>query len=114
MTTMQAYERIRAFLAAHDELRRKPWRGSSRPLAGHCYVAAEALYHATGGAKRWIVCRLRHEGATHWFLRDRRNRLVMDPTAEQFDTAPRYEAATPTGFLTRKPSRRARIVMEAI
>jgi hypothetical protein len=82
-------------------------------MTGHCYVASEALFHLRGGkAAGYQVCRIRHEGGTHWFLR--RHGQVEDLTPDQFSTPVPYENATPTGFLTRLPSRRAQILMERV
>ena len=36
-----------------DDLRRPPYKGSSNPLTGHCYVASEALYHLLG-SRDWV------------------------------------------------------------
>ena len=98
--------KIRAALT--DDLRRPPWRGNPNPLAGHCYVACEALFHATG--RRLRPHFVRHEGAPHWFLRDARGN-VIDPTAGQFQSTPDYAQGRGKGFLTQKPSKRAAIVL---
>jgi hypothetical protein len=104
----------RIVAALTDDLRRAPWRGSSNPLAGHCYVASEAAWHALGGkASGWTPCTLRHEGGPHWFLRHADGR-VLDLTAGQFTTPVPYAAARGCGFLTREPSKRARVVLAAI
>ncbi len=96
-------------LPACDDLRRAPWKGSANFMAGHCYVASEALWHALGGmASEWRPQVVRHEGATHWFLRSLRTAEVLDITRDQFKTPVPYEAAHGCGFLTRDPSKRAR------
>jgi len=74
-------KRIRAFLP--PDLLKPEYRDSPHPMAGHCYVASEALYHMTG--RRMKPCVIRHEGSTHWFLRD--GDRVVDLTADQFETA---------------------------
>lgn len=103
---------VRAALS--DELRDQRWRGSPNRYAGHCYVASEAFYHLAGGkAAGWIPVRLQHEGASHWWLRDRAGQLV-DLTAEQFETPVPYESGRGGGFLTGTPSRRATIVIERV
>ncbi len=101
-----------------DDLLSPTWRRlreSSNPLSGHCYVAAEALWHLIGGKKSGYVPHvLSHSlwpdglkpGETHWFLAKDDNRL--DPTSGQFDTPIPYSKGRPNGFLTREPSRRAR------
>lgn len=96
-----------------DDLRRPEYRGHPNPLAGHCYVAAEVLYHLMGGRglKPMFV---RHEGQPHWFLWDEWQQLPIDPTASQFDTPVPYHRAKGKGFLTKEPSRRAKAVLDAI
>ena len=100
--------RVRAHLS--DDLRRPPWRGDPRPTAGHCYVASEALRALLG--PRYRPATVRHEGAVHWFLRGPHG--VVDATADQFSRPPTYAAASGRGFLTREPSRRARILLDRI
>ena len=100
--------------ALSDDLRRPPWRGSPNPIAGHCYVASEALFHLLGGREAGItIYRIRHENQPHWFLRDGTG-VVLDPTADQFATPVPYELGRRTGFLTREPSRRARVLMSRL
>ena len=106
--------------ALTDDLRRAPWHGSPNPMAGHCYVAAEAgerarvaqsADHLTGGRLRPRF--VRHEGAPHWFLVDT-DGTVVDPTADQFSTPVPYERGLGKGFLTKHPSARARVVIERV
>lgn len=97
--------------ALTDDLRRAPWRGSTNPVAGHCYVASEAMHHLTGGRLRPRY--VRHEGAPHWFLVDT-DGTVVDPTADQFSTPVPYEQGRGIGFLTKQPSARARVVIERV
>jgi len=93
-----------------DDLRRAPWKGSDNPMAGHCYVASEALYHMLGGkASGWTPQFIRHEDAPHWFLRN--GSKVLDPTASQFKTPLPYDQGKGKGFLTAEPSKRAATVM---
>jgi hypothetical protein len=82
-------------------------------MTGHCYVASEALYHLLGGPRGgWTPMFVRHEGESHWFLRDRQTGRVLDPTADPFKGAPDYTKARGKGFLTRGPSQRARVVIK--
>lgn len=98
--------------ALTDDLRRPLWQGHSNPLAGHCYVASEVTYHLMGGKDAGLTPQfVRHEGQPHWFLRDA-DGLVIDPTADQFDTLVPYNRARGCGFLTKQPSRRAQIVLD--
>lgn len=95
-----------------DDLRRPPWRGHPNPLAGHCYVASEALYHLMGGKGAGLTPQfVRHEDQPHWFLRHQ-DGTIVDPTAEQFGTPVPYDQARGCGFLTKNPSRRAQVVLD--
>lgn len=79
---------------------------------GNCYVSSEAAYHLLGGRDAgWKPMVVRHEGDNHWFLRHESG-LLLDLTASQFHSAPPYHLARGIGFLTKKPSRRARDMME--
>lgn len=98
-----------------DDLRRKPWRGHPNPLAGHCYVASEVLYHLWGGKDAGLTPQfVRHEGQPHWFLADKQLGIIIDPTADQFGTPVPYAEARGCGFLTRAPSMRAQVVLARI
>lgn len=80
---------------------------------GNCYVASEALYHLMGGkAAGWVPINGKHEGVSHWALRN--GRLIVDVTVSQFDTVPDYSTFKGKGFLTKEPSRRAARLMEKI
>lgn len=86
---------------------------------GNCYATCEALYHLLGGkASGWTPHTVRHEGDVHWFLVHRRIKEfgyrdhILDPTASQFKTEPPYHLGRGRGFLTNKPSRRAREMMD--
>jgi hypothetical protein len=85
---------------------------------GNCYVASEALYHALGGKRAgWTPCVLRMpDGERHWFLRG--HGVVLDPSARQFSPRDRrripYTQGRGTGFLTKRPSRRARALLQAM
>jgi hypothetical protein len=80
--------------------------------AGNCYVTSEAVYHLLGGkARGWTPIQGYHEGTSHWALRSRDGR-ILDLTAKQFKRRPHYEKFVGRGFMTRKPSRRAKELME--
>lgn len=81
-------------------------------MRGNCYVTCEALYHLWGKEAGWQPAYLNHEGDTHWILR--REGLVIDPTVKQFVTKPDYSTARNCGFLTKKPSKRAKVLMETM
>lgn len=97
-----------------DSLRRKPWKGNPNLLAGHCYVASEALYYLLGGKSSGLTPQvIRHEDSPHWFLKSD-NGMVYDPTAGQFKTPVPYEQGRGCGFLTNKPSKRAQILIDRV
>ena len=102
---------VRAVLT--DELRRPEYRGSPNPVAGHCYVASEALFHIFRGRamRGWKPMFIRHEDEPHWFLRHDSG-LILDLTASQFKTPVPYERAIGKGFLTKEPSKRAKKVID--
>jgi hypothetical protein len=80
---------------------------------GNCYVTCEALYHLLGGkAAGWKPMTAKHEGETHWFLcYTPIVGMILDPTVSQFKTRPDYSEARGRGFLTKKPSKRAKDLM---
>lgn len=86
-------------------------RPSSHPTTGHCYVAAEALWHLYARAHGYVPCYILINDRTHWFLRHP-NGSVLDPTAEQFDFKVDYASGIGCGFLTgNTPSRRCKILL---
>jgi len=107
--------RIRAVLS--PDLLSKQWAGrltGIHPVEGHCYIAAEAFYHLAGGKKAGMSPRvISKEDWTHWYVVDKVGN-IYDPTRDQFKGRPPYEEGRGSGFLTKKPSRRARIIMERI
>lgn len=83
-------------------------------MRGNCYTTCEALYHLLGGKTAgWTPMNMRHEGDSHWFLRNR-NGTVLDPTAAQFKTPPDHSKARGRGFLTKRPSKRAQDLMQKL
>ena len=95
-----------------DDLRLPPWRGQENPLAGHCYVASEALYHLTGGpVGPWKPMHIRHAGVGHWYLQHRETGEVLDVTAAQFEDPIDYAQGRGRGFMTSKPSARTRTLL---
>jgi len=82
-------------------------------LEGHCYHAAEAVYHLAGGKAAGltpVVGKL--GGGTHWWL-EQADGSVVDPTAAQLPDGYAYQGRR-CGFLTRQPSKRARTVIERV
>jgi len=81
---------------------------------GHCYIASEVLYHILGGKDsglRPIHGRL--GDISHWWLEDENGR-VIDLTADQFPEGFPYEQGRGSGFLTKDPSKRARILIDRV
>lgn len=130
MDTGVAKSRIRQTVAGWDELLKGSTDPLTHPLAGHCYCASEALYHLTGGKDRWQVERVsvsiptpenpESSSVTHWYLRERSTDTIVDLTKEQFTEYPHadiqipYEESTPTGFLTKEPSKRTQRLLDRI
>lgn len=88
---------------------------SHHPLAGHCYVASEAAHHLL---KRIGVhstpMQATVDGISHWWLR-LDDGSVLDITSDQFDDpAPFYKVGKGKGFLTKKPSKRAQILIDRV
>lgn len=81
---------------------------------GPCYPVSEALYHLLGGKEAgWTPIQMRHEGVSHWALRHESGTIV-DLTVGQFMEPPDYSKARGRGFLTKKPSKRAQKIIDAI
>jgi hypothetical protein len=83
---------------------------------GNCYVASEALYHLLGGKRAgWTPVRTSMGRDTHWWLRHKSG-LILDVTKSQFrgHVEPIYETGRGAGFLTKRPSRRARKLMKEL
>jgi hypothetical protein len=73
-----------------------------------CYPGAEVVYHANGGKRAGLTpMQQRHEGVSHWWVRGPGGE-VLDPAAAQFRSPVPYERGRGRGFLTKRPSRRAR------
>lgn len=93
---------------------------------GNCYVASEALYHILGGPKGWwkpMVMKTKTD--THWFLKHKTLGIVLDPSRRQFKRrnfnypnmdrwTPDYKLARGCGFLTKKPSKRAKALIKEL
>lgn len=96
-----------------EDLRSLKYRNHPNKYRGHCYVAAEALYHLLPKEMGFKPYVLRIEEDTHWYLMTQGHEFVIDPTWDQFDTAVKnrlyklYSNGRCCGFLTKKPSKRA-------
>lgn len=110
------------------DLLKPEWRTkaamSGKPFSGHCYAAAEAVYHLLGGlASSYVPQVLNHArwplgldpGETHWFLKCKVTGMIVDPTAAQFgDEHIDYAAGVGAGFLTKLPSKRAAAIIKRL
>lgn len=82
---------------------------------GNCYVTCEALYHLLGGKNAgWKPLQGKHEGVSHWCLYNNYDACIVDPTWKQFKTVPNYRKFKGKGFLTKKPSKRAKELMKRL
>jgi hypothetical protein len=104
--------------------------GSSSPVGGHCYIASEAAYYLFAKDEGYKPYFLYHEGSPHWFLAGgycttecyearpiwslANGQNILDLTAAQFHTLPDYSKAVRKGFMTKQPSKRAKILMERV
>lgn len=82
---------------------------------GNCYVASEALYHILGGRDSyWRPMYMRIGNDTHWFLKHGVLSIILDPSVKQFKQKPEYNEARGSGFLTVRPSKRARALIKQL
>jgi hypothetical protein len=80
-------------------------------LAGHCYVASECFFHLIGGKKAGFKPMfIKHENSSHWWVKGP-NGEIVDITAKQFNTPVPYNKSIGKGFLTKEPSKRARVLI---
>jgi len=91
---------------------------SYNPMYGHCYIASEALFHLNGGkASGLSIKRARDDfGISHWWL-ESDDGEILDLTADQykvFGFDPPYSKGVKTGFLTKEPSKRAKLLMSRV
>ncbi len=88
--------------------------GTIGPYFGHCYHASEALYHLLGGKALGLKpMRLKMAEGSHWYIQTQRG-AILDPTALQFLFPPDYTLGKGNGFLTKKPSQRAQIIIDKV
>lgn len=87
----------------------------SKPkLLGPCYPTTEAFYYLLGGkAAGWTPIQMIHEGISHWAIRHSSG-IILDPTVKQFKRVPDYSKARGRGFMTSRPSKRARAILNLL
>ena len=109
--------------ALTDDLLKPKYRklrpANAHRLWGHCYVAAEALFHYLGGYdSNWrAYCVRVSKDICHWWLENIVTGERLDPTADQLTAEEKrtlYKRGKRKGFLTREPSARAQIVLQEI
>jgi len=92
----------------------RPLGWGPNPPRGPCYPAAEVVYHGAGGRRAGLTpIQQRHEGVSHWWVRGPEGQ-VYDPTAAQFETPVPYDEGRGRGFLTKRPSKRARQLAQEV
>ncbi len=101
-----------------SDLLSKQWRPfADEYCTGHCYIAAEALYHLIDGADAGLkVFVASYEEGTHWWITNNKGK-IFDPTKIQYTAygeQPPYEKGRRGGFLTKQPSKRAQIVIDRV
>lgn len=123
MNKQRAFKLVRAALT--DELRPARYRGHPNRYTGHCFLAAETLWHLLGGQESsWrmqcIPRKFLGYEDTHWYVRNRKTREILDPTAEQFEgeripyEMGRFMGTSKTGPDRFKPTKRARVMLDRI
>ena len=95
-----------------DDLRKAKYRKNKNSLAGHCYVATEALYHLLNGKEKiWKPRWVKHENDTHWYIQNIQTKQIIDLTRKQFKTKVPYRNGIGCGFLTKEPSKRTKTLL---
>ncbi len=103
-----------------QDLLKKEYReqNTHNPMFGHCYVATEVLYHLMQTKEKVKPCCAKDENnITHWWLQYKESGKIIDVTADQYlceGKYPPYPNGRGTGFLTKKPSKRAQIVINRL
>lgn len=103
------------------DLLKGKWKHQSSPLSGHCYVATEALYHSLKDKENYkpmyATYTTNFGDGTHWWLQHKETGERIDITASQFRPTfleHLYWEGRGAGFLTKNPSKRAKILMDRV
>lgn len=82
-------------------------------MRGNCYAVSEAAYHILGGKKAgWTPMVIVGRKYGHWFLKHQTG-MILDLSVRQFrGKRPNYAKAHGCGFLTKRPSARARKLLQ--
>lgn len=101
-----------------EECLRKEYRNQRNLLAGFCYTASEAVYHLSEDPLLpWCARYGPRSHQTHWYLTLAETGDIVDVTGSQFadmDAYALYDHGVRKGFLTKGPSKRARLVLDRI
>ena len=98
-----------------DDLLRSKYRGNNNNLYGHCYVATEAYYHLMDeDQKDYNPAYIKIKDITHWFLKNGKTDEIIDITARQFNFTIDYSNAKFCDFLSKEPSKRAKILINRV
>lgn len=97
----------------HPNLVKPRYRNSHRHLAGFCYIASEALFYLLDDPT-WKPHVMHIGDDTHWFLKNSESGWILDITHKQYESCPNHSLGNPHGFLTKTPSKRAQILIDAV
>lgn len=99
-----------------DDLLHKDYKAQKKgnALAGHCYVASEALYWLGAKEKGYTPHFVAFSESRHWYLKNKESGEILDPTADQFNRPVPYQNGRAIGFLTNAPSKRAAVLIDRV
>lgn len=100
-----------------DEQLARRVRNALPCIERHCYVASEAYYHLSNEnlkpVQKWVQIDQEHE-VSHWWLENKDTGEIIDLTADQFGFTVEYSEGRGRGFLSKEPSRAAKVVIKRI
>lgn len=113
---IEAMRKLQTVGRKSPDLIKKEYRDLDRSeieLNGLCYVLAECVYHLFPGEFKSYYIKW-DDGMTHWFLRYRDGTILdpIGPDGKECCTPEEYATARRAAFLTKAPSKRARILLE--
>jgi len=101
-----------------DDLLKPKYRMSpnKNKYTGHCYVATETLYYLLPDKDKsnYTPAILKINGDTHWFLKNKINKTIIDITQNQYSHVLDYHTSRNAAFLTKNPSKRTLILINRI
>jgi hypothetical protein len=94
------------------------WKTQTNPLEGHCYIASESLWHLLDKENYQPYCATYYDETgrcTHWWLVHKYFNIIADPTSGQYlPEKPPYNIGRKANFLTKHPSKRAKILIDRV